>query len=182
MESRTIFNITMGRTTQQLGRRRLAASDQRSSSSGGGGGSETSPTNRKWEHYDFATDCATSDYPRLIHPHETWIFLQDAYTKSLGGDDGNNNGGSGTHKHGFSIPFDVRDDGPRGRSIYAAELIPKGTKFYESSVACIRFEEESNLTNYLRLLPHDLQCDVLLWTWATGTGEAGLCLDKGSYK
>jgi len=73
----------------------------------------------------------------------------------------------------------VRDDGPRGRSIYAAELIPKGTKFYDSS-ACVHFDKESHLTDYLRLLPHDLQCDILLWTWANKYG-AELCLDEGSY-
>mmetsp|Transcript_13142 Transcript_13142/g.25104 ORF Transcript_13142/g.25104 Transcript_13142/m.25104 type:complete len:333 (-) Transcript_13142:186-1184(-) len=169
----------MGQTTQQFGRRRLTASDQQSGSSEGDGGG-ISATNRKWEHYDFATDCATSDYPRLIHPSETWDFLRDAYIKSLGGDDGSDDGGSGFQNHGFSIPFNVRDDGPRGRSIYAAELIPKGTKFYKSSESCVRFKEKGGLKNYLRLLPHDLQCDILLWAWATSSG-AMVCLDEGSY-
>ncbi len=138
------------------------------------GGGDDSSTSREWEIYDFAVDCATSDYPRAIHPRETWEFLQDAYAESTGEIYPRED-----PYHGFTIPFDVKDDGPRGRSVYAAEAIPEGTKFYKSK-NIVGFRKEADLTSFLRLLPHDLQCDVLLWAWGSSSG-ANLCLDEGSF-
>ncbi len=119
-------------------------------------------------------DCATSDYPRVMHPRKTWKFLQDAYAKSQGT--------VYSHvdpHHGFLIPFEIKDDGPRGRSVYTTEAIPKGTNLYNSRNIA-RFRKESDLTKFLRFLPHDLKCDVLLWAWGTSSG-ASLRLDEGSF-
>jgi len=154
-------------------RRRLVAAGQHS------GNGVRGSTPRKWEIYDYATDCASSDYTRLIHPRETWVYLQDAYAHSRGSEPYDDEATRQRSHHAFTVPFEVRDDGPRGRSVYAAEVIPKGTKFYLSD-NIVGFGKPSGLNNFLRLLPHDLQCDVLLWAWSSNHG-ASLCLDEGSF-
>ncbi|KAL7527988.1 hypothetical protein ACHAWF_002390, partial [Thalassiosira exigua] len=140
------------------------------------GGSST------WKTYDLASDCATSDYPRLIHGRDTWEFLQKAYLHS---------GGRFRFRpeewqkrvyndHAFEIEFEVRDDGHRGRSIYAAEDIPEDTLVYES-FNLAGFRNAYSLDNFLRLLPHDLQCEVFLWAYPAKDGWAWVDLDEGAF-
>ncbi|KAL7552483.1 hypothetical protein ACHAWF_015739 [Thalassiosira exigua] len=151
-------------------------------------GSELGSDNgsRLWHIYEPVTDCATSGHPRRIHGRETWKFLQDAYiySKSRGDDDpdfdsywGRN---EGKPHHGFQVEFEVRDDGPRGRSIYAVDPIPKGTVVYRDERSAI-FKGQSELNLFLQLLPNDLQCDILLWAYPMAGGRALVALDEGSF-
>eukprot|EP00585_Thalassiosira_rotula_P010796 CAMPEP_0196136956 /NCGR_PEP_ID=MMETSP0910-20130528/5090_1 /TAXON_ID=49265 /ORGANISM="Thalassiosira rotula, Strain GSO102" /LENGTH=266 /DNA_ID=CAMNT_0041397325 /DNA_START=17 /DNA_END=814 /DNA_ORIENTATION=+ len=149
------------------------------------GDSSSLRTIRRHEYrtYPPATDCATSNYPRLIHTQETWIFLQNAYAHSKGHNyehrsSHNNRGGA---HHGFNVDFEVRDDGPRGRSIYSTHPISKNTHVYSGSWV-VKFTTPDELVAYLKLLPHDLQCDVLLWAFPSGSnGHAYVALDEGSF-
>ena len=43
----------------------------------------------------------------------------------------------------------------------------------------MKVEKQSDFTNFLRLLPHDLQCDTLLWAFAGNRDTAYLMLDEG---
>jgi len=125
---------------------------------------------------ELATDCATSDYLRSIHGRETWHFLRDMYVASGGRPDGRRD----DVPHGFNVEFEVRDDGPRGRSVYAAADIPEGTRVYRGDHMVI-FRSPTELVSFLKLLPHDLQCDVLLWAFSGFDGHVYLDMDEGSY-
>jgi hypothetical protein len=81
----------------------------------------------------------------------------------------------------MQIPFHVRDDGPRGRSVYAAIDVPKGSKVWNPSKLAT-FEHPRELVHFLLRLPHDLQCDVLLWAYPDAENEyVGLALDEGTF-
>ena len=60
--------------------------------------------------------------------------------------------------------------------MYATKFIPKGRTIYEGLV--VKVEKQSDFTNFLRLLPHDLQCDTLLWAFAGSRDTAYLVLDE----
>jgi len=130
--------------------------------------------------YELATDCAASDYPRRVHGRETWRFLQDAYAQWYAASKGRRDRRPRGAPHGFDVEFEVRDDGPRGRSVYAAADIPAGTWVYRGDNV-VSFESAAELTSFLEVLPHDLQCDVLLWVFPGEDENAYLALDEGSY-
>jgi len=134
-------------------------------------------------------DCATSNYPRLIHDEATWKFIQDTYYETVSGprheydaDYTRRYKSIDTIRSGFNVDIDVKDDGFRGRSIYAAEFIPKGTQVWKS-FHLARFETPKELTLFLsRLNRYDLQCDSLLWAYVEkNQGSVSLALDEGSF-
>lgn len=45
----------------------------------------------------------------------------------------------------------------------------------------MRVEKQSDLINFLRLLPHDLQCDIILWAFAGDRDTAYLVMDEGGF-
>ncbi|KAL7546601.1 hypothetical protein ACHAWF_009931 [Thalassiosira exigua] len=136
--------------------------------------------------YDLATDCATSNYPRLVHDRETWEFLQRSYLRSGGrfpyrpGDWDETSTSDDRPVHGFVVKFDVRDDGHRGRSVYAAQPIPEGARVY-NGYHMASFHSRDGLEAFLRLLPRDLQCDVFLWAYPGEGDRAWVALDAASY-
>jgi hypothetical protein len=129
-------------------------------------------------------DCATSDYKRVIHDPHTWRFLQDTYIKSA------NEHSAGKYSaqrnklpsySGFTVAVEVKDHGPRGRSIYAAEPIAAGTKIW-APTHLVGFHTPRELYEFLGKLDHDLQCDVLLWAYVEkGEGHVSLALDPASF-
>ena len=139
--------------------------------------------------YRLVEDCNALDYPRLIHPPSTWKHIQDMFILSrkmlrheqevpeeerfkrkLPRNEDNS---------GMLVPYIVKDDGPKGRSLYASEKIPKGTKVWKSKYF-VRFWDKEQYTTFLQLLPPELQCDVLLWTYGSEE-QAFMALDVGSY-
>ena len=122
--------------------------------------------------HPLATDCTAS---RKIPTEEDWQFLRDAYNKVFPPPTGED----WQFPSGFLVPYEIRDVGPRGRSVYATEFIPKGRKIYEGMVPQV--EKQSDFTNFLRLLPHDLQCDIILWAFAGDGDTAYLVLDEGAF-
>lgn len=137
-------------------------------------------SHRRLEEHALATDCATSGYPRTIHPPATWVFLQDAYARSRGRPPRRRRGDSTPH-HGFKVPFQVRDDGPRGRSAYAASHVKRGTEVCGGKHV-VHFEDARGMVQFLTLLPAPLQCDVLLWAFESGKrGHVYVALDEGSF-
>ena len=147
--------------------------------------------NHKTKHYPLPSDCATSNYPRLIHDKQTWKLLQDVHYEQSEGFSYHHRiharhrylWYSGT-PDGF---IQARDDGDgRGRSLYAIEDIPNRTVFWytynggqaNNAEWCTR----EDMMEFLGLLPHDLQCDVLLWAFAAEEGGCVECnLDEASF-
>jgi hypothetical protein len=131
----------------------------------------------------FVTDCVASNYPREIHSWNTWKYLQNVYQEEVlkfGRTDDEFTSWNSTQT-GMQIPHYIRDDGPRGRSVYTAIPIPKGTRIWKPSKLAT-FEHPQELVSFLRRLPHDLHCDALLWAYPDEDSETvGLALDVGTY-
>jgi hypothetical protein len=83
----------------------------------------------------------------------------------------------------MQVPYVVKDDGKHGRSLFATSPIPKGTQVWKATNYAT-FETSDQMTSFLRKLPHDVQCDVLLWAYPTthhGRDVVALDMDEGSY-
>jgi hypothetical protein len=129
----------------------------------------------------FVNDCVASNYPRKIH--STWKFLQDVYQEELlkFGRKDDVFVSWNTTQTGMQIPYYISDKGPRGRSVYSAIPIRKGTSIWKP-YKLANFEHPQELVSFLRRLPHDLQCDALLWAYPDKSSETvGLALDAGTY-
>ncbi|KAL3914882.1 MAG: hypothetical protein SGILL_005902 [Bacillariaceae sp.] len=144
----------------------------------------TEYTKRMLQDYPnaIASDCKSSNYPRVKHDHKIWKFLQQVYREEAHRLHRRNFGVPWSVRHtGMQIPFHVKDDGPRGRSVYAAIDVPEGTKVWNPSKLA-SFEHPLEIVNFLHRLPHDLQCDVLLWAYPDAENEnVGLALDEGTF-
>ncbi|KAL3912472.1 MAG: hypothetical protein SGILL_006869 [Bacillariaceae sp.] len=82
---------------------------------------------------------------------------------------------------GMQRPFEVRDDGPRGRTLHTLVGVEKGEVLWKPYYFGT-FKSEGIFTEFLERLSHDLQCDVLLWAYPEkGYKSIGLALDEGSY-
>ena len=153
-------------------------------------------------------DCATSNYLRLMHDQATWKFLQDTYYQTV---DNNSNDDEYSRRKkrfskpsgGFTVDVIVKDDGYRGRSVYANQFIQQGTKIW-NSIHLVSFQTPKQFKSFLFNLDstrsksnvrgglnkknkidinvHDLQCDILLWSYVEkGEGYVSLALDDGSF-
>jgi hypothetical protein len=127
-------------------------------------------------------DCATSNYPRLIHDKATWKFLQDTYYDTVNNSNGYSYNKRLSQSSGFMVDIIVKDDGYRGRSVYANQFIKKGTKTW-NSIHLVSFKTSKQLKTFLSAINnHDLQCDALLWAYVEkGEGYVSLALDDGSF-
>mmetsp|Transcript_919 Transcript_919/g.1942 ORF Transcript_919/g.1942 Transcript_919/m.1942 type:complete len:275 (-) Transcript_919:674-1498(-) len=133
---------------------------------------------------DLPLDCATSGYHRAIHDATTWRFLQETYLDSV--DERNARGYRARRRQipsysGFNVAVEVRDDGHRGRSVYAMEPIARGTTVWDST-HLVRFTSPIEMRAFLGRLDHDLQCDALLWAYVEKDfGYVSLALDPASF-
>ena len=136
------------------------------------------------EKFPLPTDCATSNYPRLIHDGKTWMHLQTIYHDEGYGRKSYHHQTVARYKDVWYSGIDneyaePRDNGDgRGRGMYAVRDIPKGTRIWDTRLEWIMNEgfwkSKEKMLDFLQRLPHDLQCDVLLWAFAsTETGGNG---------
>ena len=165
---------------------------------------------------NIPTDCATSNYPRLIPTAETWRFLQLSYQKIvrqnlkqkqethdqqhkdrhgvrryhsrrlLHSDNQRYNKESHTdiataYESGMEIYMEVKE-GPRGRGVFVTEeAVAKGTQVWAPGPnTYATFNHPEEFLDFMELLPHDLQCDVLLWTYSQGH-KVHVELSEGSF-
>ena len=144
----------------------------------------TTTMGRRMSTNSVPTDCATSGYKRTIHDPATWRFLQEIYIESV--DEAHSERYERKKEHlpsysGFAVAVEVKDDGHRGRSIYAAEPIAKGTRVWKPT-HLVEFHTPREMHAFLGQLDHDLQCDALLWAYAEkGSGYVALALDPASF-
>jgi SET domain len=150
----------------------------------------------------IASDCGTSNYQRLIHSPQTWSFLQASYKKIVDQNMeqiasekldrrelryGQNEAEvQATNSYectsGINIYAEVKE-GPRGRGVFVTqEPVPKGTQAWRIAgpFSFATFQRPEEMIAFLELLPHDLQCDVLLWAYPTDN-KAHVDLDEGSF-
>lgn len=127
------------------------------------------------------TDCATSNYQRTIHDPTVWRHLQDVYMDTIEDKEYYQKWETFPSYSGIKVAVEVRDDGPRGRSLYASEFIHEGTQVWEG-VHNANFLHPEELQAFLQELDHDLQCDALLWAYAEkGRDYVSLALDPASF-
>ena len=129
-------------------------------------------------------DCGNSGYQRKIHDPTVWRYLQQMYIET------NENAHAQTYAEkwetypsysGFTVTVDIRDDGHRGRSVYAAEPIKKGTLVWDP-FHLAQFHTPQEMRDFLQELDYDLQCDALLWAYVEkNTNYVALALDPASF-
>lgn len=152
--------------------------------------------NEKYDHkierHPLPTDCATSNYTRLIHDEQTWRLLQTIYYEQTIAKRSYHHRIHARHRYLWysGIPDDsiqVRDDkNGRGRSLYAIEDIPASTVVwyvgYKGQTNDAEFCTRKSMTDFLERFPHDLQCDVMLWAYAVKDSRCVECnLDEASF-
>ena len=152
----------------------------------------------KVERHPLPKDCAASNYPRLLHGEQTWRLLQRSYYEQSYARKSYHHRLTGRYQHLWYSGVDdyyvqARDDGGRGRGMYAIKDIPAGTKLWFSSLEWVVndgiWRTKDEMTEFLERLPHDLQCDVLLWSYSAAPSRSGSSgskyvecnLDEASY-
>ena len=137
----------------------------------------------KIKRHPLPDDCATSNYPRLIHKEETWRFLQTVFFEQTYARKSYHYRLFARNKHLWYSGVDdnyveARDGGDgRGRGMYAIKDIPAGTKVWYFRLEWVvndgYWDTKEKLINFLERLPHDLQCDVILWAYASVSVRKG---------
>ena len=125
-------------------------------------------------------DCGNTDYERKIHNSTVWRHLQEVYIATNDDPDYAKAWETFPSYQGFQVAFEVRDDGHRGRGVYAAERITKGTQVW-SEFHNARFHSANDMMKFLQPLEYELQCDVLMWAYSTPSGHVELALDPASF-
>jgi len=114
-------------------------------------------------------DCETlmeEGGPRPIPPIATWGLLRGVYYGIVGPQqstidylnlpiDGN----------GFLVPVTVGYVPEKGRGIFAAEDIPKGTVVWDE-IFTARFPSPIYFRRFLSTIPREMACDVLIWAYS----------------
>ncbi|KAG7370357.1 hypothetical protein IV203_028103 [Nitzschia inconspicua] len=137
--------------------------------------------NKKLPTYLFPLDC--SNYDRIIHKEDVFSgILRDALKQSK--IDLNQSLPEFLQRpfyNGMLIQYEVRDDPVHGRGIYTKEDLAKGTMVWNGDLAS--FTNVRDFVYFLRYLPQNLQCDVMLWSFPVKDSdrEVYLAMDEGSY-
>ncbi|KAG7336745.1 hypothetical protein IV203_028162 [Nitzschia inconspicua] len=137
--------------------------------------------NKKLDTYPFAQDC--TNYNRVIHKEEVFSgILRDALKQSkLDLDQPVPKFLKRPFHNGMQIDYEVKDDPVHGRGLYAKEDLDEGTLVWDGDLAS--FTNIREFVAFLRYLPHELQCDVMLWAYPVKDSyqEVNLDMDEGSY-
>jgi hypothetical protein len=82
---------------------------------------------------------------------------------------------------GFYVKYQVKNDPVHGRGLFVTEDVPKGAMVWSGELA--KWRSARDFLAFLRYLPQDLQCDVLLWAYPEkdSADKVALAMDEGSY-
>eukprot|EP00565_Helicotheca_tamesis_P001405 CAMPEP_0185732706 /NCGR_PEP_ID=MMETSP1171-20130828/17282_1 /TAXON_ID=374046 /ORGANISM="Helicotheca tamensis, Strain CCMP826" /LENGTH=217 /DNA_ID=CAMNT_0028402273 /DNA_START=232 /DNA_END=882 /DNA_ORIENTATION=+ len=101
---------------------------------------------------------------RPIHDPATWTILREAYEKVVGKERSTIGDISHPETTAFRVPYSARQSAERGRGIFAEADIAKGEIVYDFSRSA-QFRDGASFLEFLRIIPYDLACDVLMWTY-----------------
>lgn len=137
------------------------------------------------ETFSIVDDCASpsSVYRPIVHPKEVWeVTLPTAYRRYMKQFHSESADLEDYSVGGMVVPFEVRYDPDKGRGLYAAEDIKKGTRVWDES-HFHWFDKDEDYLAFLRYLPPTLQCDIILWTYPAkgSTTEVAIPFDEGVY-
>ncbi|CAB9525142.1 expressed unknown protein [Seminavis robusta] len=110
---------------------------------------------------------ADSQHPDAlpIPDESTWEMLVDAYKKAKKESDKRDvallERLTSSNRSGFHVDFEIRHIPGKGRGLFAAQDIPKGTCVSDDRTG--RFRTEQEWRDFLALLPHDLAKESVDW-------------------
>lgn len=110
----------------------------------------------------------TSD-ERPIHDQKTWQYLRQTYHDIVGAEK-STIGPPNRAFNGFAVPYYVDQSPGRGRGLFAARDIPKGSLIWTASRTA-EFEDAETYRNFLLTIPADLACDVMMWAYVSYGSE-----------
>lgn len=119
--------------------------------------------------------CAEYKPPKTDHDTDTWLLIRKKYYESKGKKVTDED----LRREGILVPYEVRHDPKRGRGIFVTERVRKGTRMWDDSQLAF-FKTRDHFVQFLEQLPHDLQCDILLWAYVH-KGNVECDLDPGSF-
>ena len=158
----------------------------------------------KGELYD-ALKCPDYDYDseerfkdtsfENIHTDETWQTFNRIYNQVIAETQDNEQLKQESSippkfdKNGFQFPIEIKFQPEVGRGVHATTDIPKGSLLYLSTNNGA-FYEGQTFRNFLKALPSNLACDILIWafvrwvsleSWVNDKHMVCVDLDEGSF-
>ncbi|KAG7336875.1 DUF3414 domain containing protein [Nitzschia inconspicua] len=137
--------------------------------------------NKKLASYPFVQEC--TNYDRVMHGTDVFSgILRDALKQSkLDLEQSLPEFLERPFYNGMQIDYEVKDDSVHGRGLYTKEDLPEGTRVWDGDLAS--FTNLRDFVAFLRYLPNDLQCDVILWAYPVKNSDRKvyLAMDEGSY-
>ncbi|KAG7336746.1 hypothetical protein IV203_028163 [Nitzschia inconspicua] len=142
---------------------------------------EQPDSKNKLPTYPLALDCR--NYERIIHKEDVFSgILRDALIQSkLDLERSLPEFLERPFYNGMLIQYEVKDDPIHGRGLYTTQDLPEGTMVWNGDLAS--FTNIRDYVYFLRYLPRELQCDVMLWSYPVKDSdrEVYLAMDEGSY-
>mmetsp|Transcript_4441 Transcript_4441/g.5146 ORF Transcript_4441/g.5146 Transcript_4441/m.5146 type:complete len:261 (+) Transcript_4441:29-811(+) len=134
-------------------------------------------TRHKKRRSVVTTGCSQSNYPKEIYNITTWKYLRRTYRRVMGG---KSTIDKKDIESGFQVPYEVRYSPKYGRSVFVLEPIEKGEIIWDDKYNA-EFSDEATLRHFLKSIPYNLQCEILLWAYPVEGGNADVELDDGSF-
>ncbi|GFH44265.1 hypothetical protein CTEN210_00739 [Chaetoceros tenuissimus] len=119
---------------------------------------------------------------RPLPREEIWIHAQQTFENILN-DFSKNTNVKATRRDGFHVAHEAKYTISKGRGIFAAQDIPKGTLVW-STRRTIFFASGSLYRKFLIDINRNFVCDFIEWSWVQtfqdGTSRIAIALDDGS--
>ena len=111
--------------------------------------------------------CSSGERP--VHDQKTWQYLRQTYHDIVGGDK-STIGPPNRSFNGFAVPYYVDQSPGRGRGLFAARDIRKGSLIWTASRTA-EFEDAETYRSFLFTIPAELACDVMMWAYVSYGSE-----------
>jgi hypothetical protein len=136
-----------------------------------------------------------SETLKTVHTDETWKTLNRIYHEVMSKQTNKRTPSlpSEYTTNGFHVPIEIKYDPKVGRGIYVKDFVPKGALVWNAKNTAM-FHDAQDYRDFLRALPKQLACDVIVWAYVRmvsppaeeddyDTAEYMACvdLDEGSF-
>lgn len=140
-----------------------------------------------WGFFDFQNhlQCeALYQSERPVPDEASWKKLREIYVSVVGDDKSTLSLPLSSDEDGFRVKVRADQSPGRGRGIFAAQFIPKGTVVYSTRQQA-RFKDGHSFKKLLMSVPVETACDLLAWMTVQNLDSGGgpviiVELDKGS--
>lgn len=130
-----------------------------------------------WENYDdslhdrwyFYQGLECSKVLKRARPLPTadvWVHLRETYVRVVGINHSSIRPEDVHAKEsGYLVPVKSGYSPGKGRGVFAAADIPKGTQIHDETRFLAQFKTGQAYRNFLRELSKELACECMMWTW-----------------